>query len=487
MAYIAFAAALVFPIVQFERATIRNLRKAEVFDRNHPDWTSAVAAAGGPRRPKQHKGAIGRWCKAVKPFWKGVNIYQQRPGPIGPDGHKQPALHPNMPFVVILLTPLAYMPTEAMALTWSLLKLGAIVAAIFMTAEIAGHKGKRIPDWILALGLLWSILMITDDMLHGNTNAFVLAAVAGHVWLFRRGKDIYAGAVLALAICLKMTPAIFLLYWLYQRNWRLLTAAMTALMLMAVAVPLAVLGPGHYLILAKTWLANLIIPGLVKGAAYPIHINQSIPGVLSRYFMPKGHPDGNIFWNPDDNPYQSQDQFGWITICSLSPAMVKALMRGCQVLVVALGAWAIGWRKLARDDARRALHYGTVILAMLMLNQRTWEHHGPVTLVATVAIWQAIAFGCMPRRVRLCSLILVLVGGSVFWLTKSDAVVAMARAFGHSKSHAGIVADQVEAYGPMLFWLGAVFLATVASSVVLRRKECPYADTRQRLGAQTDG
>ena len=103
------------------------------------------------------------------------------------------------------------------------------------------------------------------------------------------------------------------------------------------------------------------------------------------------------------------------------------------MLVVAAVAWGIGWRKLARDDGRRSLHYGLVVIAMLLLNQRTWEHHAVVLLIANVAIWQAIAFGRMGRSARLWALVLMLTAGAVYWAARSDLVKGMGRLFGQSR------------------------------------------------------
>ncbi|KKK74354.1 hypothetical protein LCGC14_2884620, partial [marine sediment metagenome] len=311
---------MIAPVAQFQRKTLRNHRKAVQFDAKNPGWTPAVAEAGGPRRPKQHAGAIGRWRKAVRRFWAGENIYLAVP-PGGRDPNLHPRdkpvrLHPNMPFVLMLMTPFAYLSVGAMALSWSILKLVVLIVTVLMTAELVAHKDKRPADWIIALGLAWALLPLVGDVQHGNTNVFVLGAVAGHLWLFRRGRDLAAGAVLALAICLKMTPAIFVLYWLYQRNWKLLAASATGLVVFAAVIPAATVGPTHYAALMQSWLDNLIVPGLLKGAWYPVHVNQSLSGVMSRYFL--DGQNGNIFWNPDDNLYDVQDKFGWISRVLLS-------------------------------------------------------------------------------------------------------------------------------------------------------------------------
>ncbi len=482
--YVALIAAMLAPVAQFQRKTLRNHRKAAQFDAKNPAWTPAVAEAGGPSRPKQHAGAIGRWRKAVRQFWTGKNIYLAVPsGGRNSNLHprdKSVRLHPNMPFVLILMTPLAYLPVGAMALSWNILKLAMIVATVLMAAELVAHKDKRPADWIIALGLAWALLPIIGDMQHGNTNVFVLGAVAAHLWLFRRGRDLAAGAVLALAICLKMTPAIFVLYWLYQRNWKLLAATVAGLVIFAVVIPAAAVGPAHYATLTQSWLDNLIVPGLVKGAWYPIHVNQSLSGVMSRYFL-EG-PSGNIFWNPDDNLYEVQDKFGWISLVALSPTTLKLIIRIVQIGLVVLCGWAIGWRKLDRDDGRRALHYGMVVCLWLICNQRTWDHHATVLLLASLAAWQGIGFGKISRPVRLGGLTAISTAMLVLAISRSDVVKSFLRLLGQSKADADLGSDYFQAYGPMFLHFVLIFGLCALLAVALRNSQTPYADKRQRLG-----
>lgn len=502
-------AALIVPVIQFQTVTVRNLNRAAEF--------RACEEAGltrpGDEPPKEHKGAIGRWRKAVIAFWDGENIYKQADSesPVAPEDSQSPTarkgagkvwLHPNMPFVIILLTPLAYLPVVVMSLVFCILKVLALIAAMLMAIRVVNHNGKRMPDWVFMLGFLWCALLIVGDIQHGNTNGFVLAAIVLHLWLYRRGNDVGAGAAIALAVCLKMTPALFLIYWLYQRNWRLLISAACAMVAFAVVVPAVAVGPARYMELTGTWLENLIVPGLLKGAWYPIHINQSAPGVFSRYLLDGA--DGNIFWNPDDTRYGPKVTRGWITLAAMDPATVKMLIRVFQVAVVGLAAWAIGWRKLSRDDGRRSLHYGVIVIAMLMLNQRTWDHHAGILLIAHVAVWYAIAFGNFARAKRAVAITLVLLAGPLVWLTGTGTFKLLAMVMGKGKEKvldvwvagahviitdpnkkpmelADVWADVAKAYGPTFLHFVLLFIAAVILCVSLKKTDRPYCDERQKL------
>jgi hypothetical protein len=456
-----------------------------------------IQKALGPP-PKPHKGAIGRWRKAIHGFWAGVNIYRQ-PASLSevrreddieegtPPRQMEIYLHPNMPFTVMLLTPFTYLPVVWMAFAFAVIKVAAILLSFWMAAEIAAHHGRKIPDWVLGLGALWVLLFLVSDLQHANTNALVLLAVVTHLWLYRRGKDILAGGALTVAICLKMTPALFVIYWLYQRNWKLLGATVVWALVLVVALPALAVGPERYIVLTGSWLNNLIIPGLIEGAWYPIHINQSLPAMMSRFFLAEPHPGGNIFWNPDDNSYAGQNQFGWVAIASLSGQSVKWLIRLGQVAIVGLGAWAIGWRKLPRTDGRRLLHFGLVACGMMLLNQRTWDHHAGVLLLASVGVWHALGYAHITPARRVTCLVLAILAGMVHYLTGTEIFHNIAKLQGKSSAGARRFADVAEAYGPGFFNFLLLFAALVVLSVALKSKPDPFDASRQPILAPESG
>ncbi len=489
-AVILIPVVLIIPMIQFLHGTMEN-RQAGL------EWDRQVAAAEDPttlgEEPKSTKGAIGRWRFAAREFWAGANIYL---APQAPDGsndyaeHGQPVkdqrswLHPNMPFTVILLSPFAYLPIWAMATVYTAGKIIAMFAVFGMLATVARHEDRKIPAWVLGLGIAWAITFVIGDIQHGNTNVYVLLFVALHLWAYRKGHDWLAGAPLAVAICIKMTPAIFVLYWLYRRNWKLLGGTVLFGLLFAVAVRAAVVGPARYTQLTRTWLDNLSIPGLIKGAWYPIHINQSLPGVFSRYFIGSPNPGGDIMWNPDDDPYDMERHRQYITLVALNPAVVKWLVKAAQVAIVGVIAWSIGWKKRPRTDGRRALEFGLVVCGMMLLNQRTWDHHAPVLMIATIPIWYAIAYGRMSRKRRIVMLVLVALAAFLAWTSGTFLFKVYGRLTGLTSRQADHLADLSDAYGPIFYYFLLVLAMCSVALRGLNRKEQPYSEFRQPVSAR---
>ncbi|MBN1942192.1 MAG: DUF2029 domain-containing protein [Phycisphaerae bacterium] len=488
-AYALLAAALIAPVIQLQHKILRNRQRLETYRREKAQGAlSAAEKAKG--RPKGHKGALNRWRPQIRALWRGENIYvtteqyvaENAARPADQKRHDVGIRHPNSIFMVLLLTPFAYLPTSAAGLVFSLLKVAVYLAAAFAAVRVCNDGPRRMPDWVVGLGLAWWITLGISDIQHANTNGFVLGAIVLHLWLYRRGHDAWAGAALAAAVAMKLTPVLFVLYWLYQRNWRLLGGCVVAGLLTAVVLPAAIFGPGRYFTLTQTWLDNIIFSGL-GGAWYPIHVNQSLPAILGRYLL-GGQPGGDLHWNPDDFPYRAVERMGghaWIAFASLSETTVRWIIKGVQALIVLLAAWSIGITKRPRDDARRGLHYAMILAAMMLLNQRTWDHHAAVLLPATLAVWYAVAFGRMGRLARGAALGMILLAGVLLWASAGDAVIAVCRLTGMAKHQAEIASDVVQAYGPKGACFLLIFLAAAVLCRAMRRSEPPCAEQRQRL------
>jgi hypothetical protein len=151
------------------------------------------------------------------------------------------------------------------------------------------------------------------------------------------------------------------------------------------------------------------------------------------------------------------------------------------VLILALMAWSIGWRKLPRDDGRRALHYGLVVTVMLLLNQRTWDHHAGILLIAAVAIWQGLAYGRMSNARRWTAFLLLMAAGLCLWLSRSEIIKLYAKIAGGSKDTGEHWKNMAEAYGAVFLHFVFLFAAGVVVALGIKKSPEPYAQTVQKL------
>jgi alpha-1,2-mannosyltransferase len=85
---------------------------------------------------------------------------------------------------------------------------------------------------LLCFAPLW------DDLYAGQINTFVLLALALVLLWGNRGSQVAAGAALAVAIVLKTSPALLLLYFVVRRQWRAIGAAAVGVVLLSAAAAL---------------------------------------------------------------------------------------------------------------------------------------------------------------------------------------------------------------------------------------------------------
>ena len=151
--------------------------------------------------------------------------------------------YPNPPVMAVLLYPLAKMPPVAMALTWYYAKVAMAFLAVLWTWQMVEGSNK-LPWWSLLLAIGLSLRPIIGDLQHGNVNLLILLLCVGSLKLWMSGKEVAAGIVMALAVSCKVTPALFIYYFLLKRSWWTMVggAIGLALFLYPGFVPAAVLG-----------------------------------------------------------------------------------------------------------------------------------------------------------------------------------------------------------------------------------------------------
>src|SRR5262245_31591427 len=221
-----------------------------------------------PRKDGLTQSAILRWSKQIQAMEGGENIYAT-------------SNYPNPPIMPQMLWPLSELATVsplAGALTWFYLKVGMALVCMVWTFRLVESPGRPFPAWAKALTVVLAIRPILGDLSHGNVNIFILFLVMAALYAFSRGKDLASGLLLALAIACKVTPALFVVYFLWKRAWRVLAGCGLGLALFFFVIPAAVLGWDQNKDLLASWVDQMVTPYLVGGVITSEHPNQSLPG-----------------------------------------------------------------------------------------------------------------------------------------------------------------------------------------------------------------
>lgn len=242
----------------------------------------------------------------------------------------------------------------------------------------------------LALGDRWGVTLalvalvcfgpVYHTLYDGQVNGLVFLALATAFWGLARGRDVPAGAGIAVAAALKLTPIALIGYLAWRRRWRALVVAIAALGVLTVAT-FPITGFKLYAQYADRAYA-LTDPQHIN----PSGANQSGTGVFARLLLPSS----------------SKATSGEVPerVRILATAFTAVLMASTAVV-----AWPRRRRRPhagpGRDDPSFApgdaggrrpasfeelLGFGMVIAATLVIGPFTWYHQFTWLLILLVTI-----------------------------------------------------------------------------------------------------
>jgi hypothetical protein len=316
------------------------------------------------RDGKQERSAILRWRDQLLRLDDGEDIYKA-------------CNYPNPPIMALLLRPLADLPPLAGALVWYYLKVGMALAAFGLCFRLAEQPGQPFPSWAKGLAVVLSLRPIVSDLTHGNVNLLILFLVVCGLATFRRGWDLIAGIILALAVACKVTPALFLPYFVWKRAWRVLAGAGIGLALFLFVVPSCFLGWHENATLLGSWVDQMIRPFLIGGIVTSEHPNQSLPGLVHRLLTDS--PSFSMYVNDVYKPTEYHN------VLALGPRSAGWVVKLGMAIFAAAVVWSCRTPTRPRARTMLAAEYSLVVLGMLLFSERTWKHHA-VTLVLPFAV-----------------------------------------------------------------------------------------------------
>jgi alpha-1,2-mannosyltransferase len=193
------------------------------------------------------------------------------------------------PVAAMVMSPMTSFSFQTVVLLSSVAILASVVAVALLT--VRERLQIRRPQLVFVSGLAtaaaFTLQPISQTAAYGQVNVFLALLVVFDVFLLGRRNSRWAGVAIGLAMAIKLTPAIFLLYLVVSRQWRMLRVAIltaaTATLLAALVAPSAT---WEYFT-SLLWDSSRV--GVPANTA-----NQSINGALARFTEPL--PPDKIAW-----------------------------------------------------------------------------------------------------------------------------------------------------------------------------------------------
>ncbi len=392
-------------------------------------WATIVVIAAAFYYPKaaDHRSAFVRWRPQVVKFWEGINVYDKM-------------LFPNPPILPITLGPLMSLPPVAGAMTWFAIKVALTTVALWLCMGFVRIREGPFPPFFLSAVLLLSLRPIVGDLHHGNINLLILFLIVAMFQAWRQGYDVLAGLLLGLAISYKVTPALFVPYFLYKRSWRTVGATCLGLGMFLLVVPSLIVGFRFNLDCLIMWWHRMLTPFLVEGNTSPQEINQSMVGVLTRLLTEIP---------PGTNRYDLHID---VNVVSWPPQVVSYLVKCLALGLVGLLAFFCRTRAADRRDPRYLGEIALVVLTMLFVSERSWKHHFVTLLLPYAFLVRELYLPATRPRERL-AIASALLASFVFMATTSTEFGGL---FAGGRGH-----EIAQGYG-MFLWAAVVLYVAVA-------------------------
>jgi len=136
----------------------------------------------------------------------------------------------------------------------------------------------------------------------------------------------------------------------------------------------------------------LVVPFAKEGYAALELENQSLYGVVVRLLSNAG------LLTIEPMPDQQAWAAGMESMARPATALGGLLRPAISTTVVAALAWFCRAKISRRHDPRLLLEYGLVLLAMLLLSERTWKHHATTLPLVYLGVWYVLT--CLPWSER---------------------------------------------------------------------------------------
>jgi alpha-1,2-mannosyltransferase len=262
-----------------------------------------------------------------------------------------PYLYP--PLFALLLAPIVLLSLPSAALLWCWLNIIAAFFLIVLTTRLIAPSRPLLASALLAIMLARIIL---DNLFWGQVNIIVALLITGWLILRKESRHWWAAMLLAIAISIKITPALLIFYLVLKRRGAELARLALCLTAMT-SISLLPLGRQAFPLLAG-WFNRTILNG--QGFNWAYAGNQSLRGAFLRALSASA-TEANYF--PTAN---------WLSLSPTTAQLIFAM--AALALLIWLGAVI---HKRAQYPIKEDFLYGAaaVCCLMLLLSNLSWKAH----------------------------------------------------------------------------------------------------------------
>ncbi len=271
------------------------------------------------------------------------------------------------PFFALLLAPLVPLPLWLGASIWFWVSFALAIGAAYFSVLTVQEGGELARDRsLLLIPLILAAGIIGSNLETAHINHVTLFLTCLSLYSFKQGKDVRAGALLGVAAALKITPGLFVLYFLYKRAFRVVVAAGIAVVVCWLVVPPFLFGFENFPPILLGWwdiFHRFVTEGIIaEGIVGFRHTNQSLAAALHR-FLSEVPADGG------------KGPGYFINVLSLSIPWVDRLTKLLILGIFVFLAWICRTPASDRSSLALSFEYSLIFIATLFISPISWIDH----------------------------------------------------------------------------------------------------------------
>ena len=307
------------------------------------------------------------------------------------------------PSAALLLSPLLFLGLKSAAATWFFLNIVLLWSCVLLSIYLVFRKisGLRFAYYILPVLLV--LRPVDSNFTNGQINLIILFIVLLGIAFFQRRKDLLSGFIISIAISVKLTPLVFLPYFLYKRAYLAAIGMLIGLSLFMGLLPALLWGPDRTVELMKQnveFLSRFPENGDPTGYVSGHSAQATLLRLLTR---------SNVLPSRYANkPFYPMH----VNIMNLDRSTITHIGRVLFVILALAMVWLLRTDATDRKDPALSMECALILLAMLMISPLSRKAHF-VSMIypfaLTVCFWTRFQSYRLFRRLILFSLVICFV------------------------------------------------------------------------------
>jgi hypothetical protein len=258
-------------------------------------------------------------------------------------------------------------------------------ASVQLAATLAAGQRQVKNAWLYLVPSLLVIIYIWSSYHLGQPSLVLLALMLGAFVLLRARREVFAGALVALAAAIKAFPVIAIIYLIYRRHWKAVAGLIMTLAFLLLVLPAPFRGFERAWRDLEKWSVGMLKYNPAGVAQRPMRSytwkNQSLVGVANRLLR---HVDSDAASAPHTPIY--------VNLVDLKFATVNAIIIS---VALALGILfiAVMPQRAMRTAESDAIEFALLILIILMVTPLSFGYFFSWLMLPFAVVTQRVLAG----------------------------------------------------------------------------------------------